>query len=280
MEIPKNPIECAFHVNTDKPNSICMENNLIGELKKFAINIKKITNISSNKDVITKLKQVYNCKTESCILTKREIIDTIGQTKIDEQLKNRFKPDGPLDKAKWFSNFNIDDVLRQIEKQYQKKNFKHITIQMRDFQETNSELATMDFVKEYKNGVRCFGVVFNDDTSNGSGTHWTAMFGDFSKQPFTIEHFNSSGNGPKNEVIEWMGKTKHKLKKELGGDVIVTYVSNTQHQKDNSSCGPYSLYYIISRLSGIPYTYFDENRIPDSMMWEFRKVLFRNSDSG
>jgi hypothetical protein len=273
MEITKNPQECAFHINSNN-NSICMENGITNELQTFAKNIKKL-NVNNEKDTITQLKNVYDCNSESCLLMQGEIIDVIGQDKASEQLKERFKPDGPLDKKTWFSNINIDSVLDQIEKKYTNKKFKHIPYQMRDFQKTCGELATIDFVKEYKKGIRCFGVVFNDDVSTGNGTHWTAMFGDFSKEPFTIEHFNSSGAGPKNEMREWMTKTKHKLEKELNKKVEVKEVSKIQHQEDNSSCGVYSIYYIISRLEGLSYTLFEKNRIPDKLMWEFRHHLFR-----
>ncbi len=273
MELSKNPVECAFHI--DQKNSVCMEDKIINELRNFAKNIKKLF-VNDAKDTINKLKHVYDCNTESCLLTKNEIIDTIGHEQALNQLKERFKPEGPLDKTTWFSNVNIDDVLEQIKKKYKDKKFKHISFQMRDFQETGGELAMTDFTEEYNNGIRCFGVVFNDDKSSGNGTHWTAMFGDFSREPFTIEHFNSSGAGPKNEIREWMNKTKHKLEKELGKKVEVKEVSKIQHQKDNSSCGPYSLYYIISRLENIPFIAFEKNRIPDNVMWDFRHHLFRN----
>ena len=273
MELEKNPQECAFHIKTN--DNVCVEDDVIGILQIFAKSIKNIKNIFSKKDTIDKLKDVYECKSESCLLKQSEIIEVIGSDKVNKQLKERIKPEGPLDKETWFSNINIDSVLEQIEKKYKNKHFKHITYQMRDFQEVNSDLAKINFAKEYQNGVRCFGVVFNDDVSTGKGTHWTAMFGDFTKEPFTIEHFNSSGAGPKNEIREWMTKTKHKMEKELDKKVEVKEVSKIQHQEDNNSCGVYSLYYIISRLEGFPYTVFEKTRIPDKVMWEFRTHLFR-----
>ena len=275
MEFKKGN-ECAFNIKSGVGDNICMEKEIINKLHSFVKNIKKLS-VSTDKDVILNLKKIYNCKSESCILTKNEIKQTIGHNAVEKQLSERFKPAGPLDKKEWLSNIDIDGVLGQIAEKFKHKKFKHIQFQMRDFQNTNSELALTDFVKEYKeNGVRCFGVVFNDDISTGRGTHWTAMFGDLSKQPFTIEHFNSSGGGPKNEMREWMIKTKHMLEKELNVKVEVKEVSKIEHQKDQSSCGPYSLYYIISRLEGVSYSVFEKHRIPDSVMWDFRYHLFRN----
>ena len=274
MDFSNDGCECAFDVQIDKNKPICVENNILNKLINFIKKIKKMY-VGNEKDAIDKLKKIYNCKTESCILTQNEITDAIGKDTIANQLNTRFKPVGPTDSKTWFSNIDIDSVLCQIKKKYKEKEFKHIPFQMRDFQETGGELAITDFVNEYRNGIRCFGVVFNDDKSTGHGTHWTAMFGDFSKAPFTIEHFNSTGAGPKNEIREWMYKTKHILEKELNISVTIKEVSKIQHQFGNSACGPYSLYYIISRLEGVPYIEFEKHRIPDSLMDDFRHYLFR-----
>lgn len=271
MELVKKPNECAFQINS---GDYCVEDHIIDELKKFVVNIK---NIKSNKtDVIGTLKEIYNCKTESCILTNTEVINHIGNDVINEQLDKRFKPEGPHDSMDWFSNVNIDAVLSQIEIKYKHKNFLHICFQMRDFEAKGWSLARTDLAKEYNKGTRCFGVVFNTDYSTGRGQHWFAIFGDFNKAPFTIEYFNSSGDEPLPEITTWMKKTKHHLEKKLDtkcNDIITTKIRN---QYDNHSCGSYSLYYIISRLEGIPYSYFANNKIGDENMHIFRKYhLFR-----
>ena len=274
MEFKKEDIdnECAHHLDS---KDSCLDSNIIKNLSTL-ITSKK--NINNDKDIIISLKKIYDCNTDSCLLEKKDVVDLIGQSEVNNQLNNNFKPDGSLDKNEWLSNNDIDRVLDQINKKSSNKNFKHVNFQMRDFEATGGELSTIDFVNEYKNnGITCFGVVFNDDVSTGNGTHWTAMFGDFRTQPFTIEHFNSSGVGPKNEMRVWMTKTKMKLEKALNIHVDIIEVSKIQHQMDNSSCGPYALYYIISRLEGVPSSDFEKNRIPDSKMWEFRKILFRKS---
>jgi hypothetical protein len=186
-----------------------MEDGVIEELKTFATNVKKISNMKNNIDVIDKLKKVYDCKNESCILVQGEIRDVLGKNVADEQLANRFKPEGPWDSYQWFSNFNIDGVLDQIAEKYKEKKFLHIEFQMRDFEKVGSKLAQIDLAKEYERGIMCFGVVFNTDVSSGSGLHWYAIYGDFNKEPFTIEYFNSSGEDPQTEISSWMKKTKN-----------------------------------------------------------------------
>ena len=279
MELPKNPKECAFHIDVDGKKEICMEDAIIDELKTYATNIKKL-NVSGKKDTIDKLKEVLDCQTESCILTKSEIKDAIGHDKAVKQLDERFKPEGPFDSDQWFSNINIDKVLDQIAIKYKKKKFLHIEFQMRDFEKVGGELSKIDLAKEYERGIRCFGVVFNTDYSAGNGQHWFAIYGNFSKEPFTIEYFNSTGQAPLPEISSWMKKTKHHMEKTLNKKVEDVAVSKIVNQADNHSCGSYSLYYIISRLEGVPYSHFSKTKIGDAVMHEFRKHhLFRQSRS-
>ena len=168
-----------------------MDEKALEKLQTFAKNVKQLK-VSDAKDTVTELKKIYDCEYESCLLKKDEIVETIGSSEAMNQLENRFKPKGPYDSKEWFSNVNIDKVLDQFATKYQHKNFLHIEFQMSDFEDAGGSLSRINLVDEYNKGVRCFGVVFNTDVSSGSGEHWFAVFGDMSKEPFTIEYFNSS----------------------------------------------------------------------------------------
>ena len=272
MELEKTPNECAFNLETD---GICMDDPTVKKIKKFAI-IKKI-NVSDKNEFVDKLKQIYNCDSESCLLNQGEIRNVIGETVVQDQLKTRFKPPGPWDTFDWLSNFHIDDVLDQVSKKHADKNFLHIPYQMRDFEQAKTELSNIDFVQKYKLGVRCFGIVFNTDLSSGGGKHWFCIYGDMSKNPMTIEYFNSSGELPLTEIEIWMKKTKHLLERGLNKPVYDIIVSRVQYQNDSHSCGAYSLYYILSRLSGADVSDFKKNYVNDKLMHEFRKHLFRKT---
>jgi len=237
------------------------------------------------------MKDVTQCKSESCILKNPDFESFIGSNQTQKTLKQYFKPDGPSLNFDLLNNFNIDDVLDQLEIAYKKENFIHIPYQMRDFDKYKNEddiimkktdrivkeknLANINLTKYFQEGMRCFGVVFNTDYSTGRGIHWFSLFGDFRKEPYTIEYFNSSGNLPLLEISTWMKNTKMELSKDLNTDVKDVIVSRIVHQSDNHSCGVYSLYYILSRLENIPYEYFSKNRVPDELMHAFRKVFFR-----
>jgi hypothetical protein len=275
MEIVKGVNECAYDINSK--NSICMDNNTLKQVTEFA-NSQKNIKITDPELLIKKLKSEYNCNTEACLLNTSEISSEIGSSKVENIIKTRFKPEGPHDSNRWFSNHNIDNVLKQISENPKNSKFLHINFQMRDFEKQNTELAKTDFVEKYNEGIRNFGVVFNTDYSTGKGQHWFAVFGDFKKEPLTLEYFNSTGTDPLPEIKSWMTKVKHDIVKRLNKQVNVIVVSKNANQKDNHSCGSYSLFYIISRLNDVPYTFFTNTIIGDELMHKFRKNVFRNTD--
>jgi len=293
----KNEIEneCAFHIRNN--NGFCSSGEIVNKLMDFIIEksletplkkplenpLEKQKKIEES-NVLKTLKDKYNCNTEECVLKQYDIKEYISPHIIEENIQKNFKPEGPKCNKEWLSNINIDNVLSQMKKKYENKRFLHIPFQMRDFMKNNTELAQLNWSKMYNNGYRTFGTVINTDYSTGNGIHWFAIFGDFQPENdyYTIEYFNSSGELPLPEISFWMKKLRNELEeddqfknsgKEIK-DIIVTRIIN---QKSSSECGLYSLYYIISRLDGIPFTWFKTNRVPDEKMYLFRQYLFRKS---
>ena len=139
--------------------------------------------------------------------------------------------------------------------------------------------------------LNSYGVVFNTDTSKGSGQHWFAIYitTNAPKLPgsdkchITIELFNSSGQPINNdEFNKFWTQVSIDIQKETGCDCDYSLVSNIQHQKDSTgNCGAYSIYYIYNRLNGMSSSDFDnrEHKITDKHMEKFRTFLFRNENS-
>jgi hypothetical protein len=277
-----NPLEelfeqtgCAIGVQKRGDNCFTEENakKIIEHFTKENINVNK-------NNLAKKLKEQTKCPDDDCLYKSGYLENIIGYDKAKEHEIYQLKPDGPKDDPnKWLSNHNIDDILEQHTRTFEKNNFHYIKFQMSDFDKNDTELNKIDLIKKYNDeGMRTFAVVLNDDVSTGGGTHWTAIFCDFrNKNNVTIEHFNSSGVGIMPSFNKWMIDTKTKFEKEKDFTVKLIYADNIEHQKDNASCGPYSLYYITSRLKNISYELFmdQQNTIQDKVMWEFRKVLFK-----
>jgi hypothetical protein len=255
--------ECALHVSDKHCTPIEV--------------LQKITDIpgADPSKIVDDLKSKTKCTTELCIIKSKSIGSKLGRDIVNRIIDTYFKVQGPkLDVEKWLSNHDIDNTLIQWQKIPEFKTFYHIPFQMRDFQEKNTELATLNFVQLYNEGYRTFGCVLNTDWSSGNGQHWFAFFFDFRQEPYTIEYFNSSGECPLREFNKWLNDKQQQLQSEFNKPVDKIIATRVQNQYDNSSCGCYSLYYIYSRLNGVPWQWFRDNIVPDKKMHEFRKFLF------
>lgn len=270
--------DCAFDSDKTK-DEFCSPYIVINKIKELT-NTKGLPDKEAKSQALVK----YNCTTEICVLKHPEVRQTIGSS-VDTLIEEGFKPEGPRDNTQWFSNTNIDDILAQNQKKYTERHFLHIPFQMIDFEDekVNSELARLDWPAKYKEGYRTFGTVFNTDNSRGRGKHWFAMYGSFEDADaaagtYTLEYFNSAGDKIIPSIREWMERTVAKwLPNFAPTPIIAVNATEIENQKDNHSCGSYSLYYIISRLSGVPYQDFENLKIGDKNMHEFRKYLFRQT---
>jgi hypothetical protein len=267
MEITTEQQETVCNNGTSE----CIPDEEFGEIfQKIEKKPKKVISNIDRKKVMKKI----GCEDELCVAKKV----------MPQLVKDYFKPKGPRNNDNLLSNFDIDDVLDGWCKS-KFPTFYHIYYQMIDFGKTNSELARVDVAAMFhEKNYNCMGVVLNTDVSSGRGKHWFCMFVDWRKKNkgqhkddrdlLTLEYFNSSGNKPRPEVEGWLIATHHRL---AAANIKSEIIQNRrQHQIDsNTECGPYSLYYIWSRLHGVPYTKFHNKRIEDKDMYKFRKVLFR-----
>lgn len=238
---------------------VCSDQQSLEILRK-SLNIAE----SAPSAIIKVAKAKTDCSSESCLYTKVSSLDKA-------LLNQRFKPQGPWKTTQWLSNTDIDDVLTQWGKHF--PGYKHIEFQMRDFEKQGGPLAKQDWgnlLKKYDS----VGCVLNTDMSSGSGEHWTAFFVDFAGG--TVEYFDSAGQEPLTEFSEFAIKVAHELSK-YGKPFRDVMVNKVEHQKENTECGVYSIYYILSRMHGIKISAFEYKRIPDDMMVAMRANLFRNS---
>lgn len=293
MEFQEN--ECSWEKFRKKGDvSVCSSPEVIKKMADFLeamgekLRVKNIENQETKIKIVNKMKEKTGCQSESCAIQNDKFKEFASPFIIDDNLKKNFKQKGPSNSTEWLSNFDIDDVLKEIHEVYSDQKFWNIPFQMRDFKKNkpseseaesvkNKNLESFNICKKYKEGYRCFGVVINTDYSTGNGIHWFCLFVDMRDlKEITIEYFNSSGNEPLSEIQAWMKKTRVLLKKEFPErEVKDLVVSKEEHQKDDHSCGVYSLYYIISRVSKIPYQYFQSNLVKDTKMHKFRNFLFR-----
>jgi hypothetical protein len=273
--------ECAL----DIPGNVCSTKETVMAMKKH-LQKKNVntTMLKTAKDIVDMVKNDLNCNTEECILKNPSFVKEEIRSIVNESL-DRIKPNS----TRLLNNENIDNVLKKLTKQH--TCFYHMDFQMIDFageKDYSGEwvikknrkisptyLGKIDMTKDViTKGYKTFGVVMNTDVRTGGGIHWFSLFCDFRTTPYTVEYFNSSGNKPVKQIQDWLIKTEENLK-SAGHNTNVVVLSGLSHQKSETECGLYSLYYIWNRIKDVPAENFQQKKVPDSMMYAFRKQCFK-----
>jgi hypothetical protein len=182
---------------------------------------------SPHVQIVEKAKEKLGCDTEICILEALE--PHLGKALITDEITTNFKVKGPTDN-KLLSNINIDNVMNKYSVlfpgffpyNFNMRNYASYRFRKGYVERVPDTLATMQFVDLFANGYNCCGCVINDDTYQGPGTHWMALFADARGGKWSVEFFNSSGNAPAPEWVNWMTKTKSQME-----DIIDSLKSNS-----------------------------------------------------
>ncbi len=261
--------------------------------------------------VIREAAEKTGCRSESCVLGTLESLITKhtpdGKRALREALRKNFKAAGPRDTAELTSNFDLDGTLDRWAVEF--PFFFPFPFAMMDFWESGDPLAKWS-VPQILAGRRsggspksCAACIINTDTSSGPGKHWVCVFvgardtkteaekarlraaGKPAGCPITVEYFNSAGNPPPAAAAKWMEETRDDLIRWEAANgtnrpVQTRSVTSVLHQRSDTECGLYSLFYIRARLEGRPISTFEGARIPDAEMTDFRKHVFRRHGAG
>ena len=232
-----------------------------------------------------------NCSKEDCWLEK--LNDKQLKEEIDEM---SFAPDHPKEWKKnpdeWLSNYDILEVLEQYEKKHDE--FKFIGPTPMDFDSRPHKKdgkcvweEMCEFSLDKLNPkIKKVGIVFNLDDHDEPGSHWVSLFIDLE------EHFmfylDSAGDDITPEVQKFVVRVKEQWSKKHPNNEMKEYKNHPfEHQKQNTECGMYSLFFIITLLThqieGKHYSTeqlihkFLHERIPDKYVFDYRKVYFNSN---
>lgn len=273
-------------------------------------------------EIWNELRQKLQCEKEQCWLN--QLKDKEVKSQLKSLLFAPDQPDEwKSDPDAWLSNFDIFDVLKQYSEKYPE--FEILGPTTIDFDSkpaeymgkcVNQKICDFDLDTMMKKGKRKFGFVFNLDTYKGYGTHWVSMFLDLDAK--IIMYFDSagaptipkqiyrSGSGTNSKTEEKEGEPKPIINRiieqynaisnggngDSGGDsggsseLKLYHNAGKAHQKTNTECGMYSLFFIITMLTGeIPHKnkklsvdqrirLFTKSRIPDKTVFDYRELFF------
>ncbi len=282
----KPPTDKTFNIDVkcspEKTNDYtCYSDNSLLKLRNFW-NVRhpdRRINTEEPRDIWNHLKtnMCSLCETESCWLRQKFIKEGLDK----ELLQFTFAPKAPDSWKKnpneWLSSVDIENVMNQYEHKY--PSFQFIgpspidfdTIKMYD-QCVWEELCKFDLYSYLHSGKTKIGIVFNTDPHYKGGSHWVALFINVPKK--YIYYFDSNGNQPQNEVKIFIERVKTQGQ-NLGINFNVMSNYPFEHQRQDSECGMYVLYFITQLVTNKKEpSFFGKTRITDEEMNKLRKEYF------
>ena len=278
-ELNDEPPNCA---HKKKPLGFtCYSEQSIHKLKPYwnARHPDAAITTNDNRKIWQQLKKHLGkvCKQERCWLNQRFVKEKLDK----ELLQYTFAPDAPeswnKDPNTWLNSLDIDNVMRQYEKEY--PNFEFIGPSPIDFDKRQEygecvwgELCHFNLGKKLQQGIRKIGIVFNTDPHDEPGEHWVAVFIDVDKK--FVFYFNSTGEPVIPEIKVFIDRVIEQAEKKR---IKMRFIQNhpKEHQKTQTECGIYVLYMIIELLKGSKDPeYFQTETVPDEDMMDLRKIYF------
>lgn len=288
----KKKLRRVFNANACGPKSsdqtndyTCYVDNSLRYLQKLwnQANISSpiyYTNpIKIHQSLAAKLK--HACKTERCWIKHLEKNSSRGGK---SQLSDDFKPIYPTEwksnPTQWLSNLDIGRVMSQYEKAY--KCFEFIGPTPINFDTSIrkndtcvcTKMCTFNLAHQISKNKNKIGIIFNTDPHYKSGEHWISLFINIKKRE--IFFYDSVGNKMPNEVATFITRVC-KQGRQLSPPIIFNVDSNEgiEHQRKNTECGMYSLFFIIHMLiDKLTPTYIKTHVFTDAYIQTFRKKLF------
>ena len=273
----------------------CLTDDVLGQLNtSYNKNyVKNQITSSDPKQIWSDLKErMTTCDREDCWLEVVE--DKSTREKIKKLLYAPYQPEEWKKKPDtWLSNFDIFDVLKQYEEIY--PNFKIIGPTPIDFDSRPDdmdgecvwkELCTFSLDKYLKANPKKtkLGIVFNLDKHNKGGSHWVSAFIDLDDD--FIFYLDSAGEKIPKQIDAFVNRVIEQGSKRSPPKHIHLHENcPVEHQMGTTECGMYSLYFIITMLTGETegkvfknynekISFFKDKRIPDEYVYKYRDIYF------
>ena len=172
-------------------------------------------------------------------------------------LKNNFAPSSPRtwleNKNEWLTSDEIIDHLQQYEIAYPA--FKFLGPSPSDFFHKDQqkapcvwpELCNFNLGEYLKKGKTKFGISFNIDPHESDGSHWVSLFVNASTPIVGIYYFDSAGEPIIKNIAVFRDMVIEQSKK-MGRASHFVQNSPVAHQKGDTECGMYSLFFLTTML--------------------------------
>lgn len=283
-------VNCSPKDKNEINDFTCYTNDTLYKLKELW-NIRHPDAVITNKKPINIHKKLSEylgdvCNKESCWLNQSSLFGNNNSNILLNIKDKTFSPNFPESWLKnpneWLSSLDIIKVMKQYENTY--KCFDFIGPSPIDFDTKLlygncvwDELCNFSLNQQIKNGKTKIGIIFNTDPHTKGGQHWISLFINIKKK--YIFYFDSVGTKPPKEINDFITKV-YKQGLQLNPKIIFKIDStlNIEHQKGNSECGVYSLYFIINMLEDTTNPSKLKNKfLTDKYINKFRNIYFNNN---
>jgi len=250
----------------------------LNSLKKIANAYNKKVNNSDKIKIVDDINKLHRnienkmnkmCNGEICWVNQ-SFVKNIDDDEINYLT---FKPKKPDGKYQWLSTTDIKKVMIQYEKKFPE--FVFIGPVPIDFDDIQTEIAEINFKKLKQKGINKMGIIFNLDEHYKSGSHWVAMYMEFSDSRNEINYFDSYGDMPDNRVQILMDRLIKQASTDLNKK-ITKNINQTRTQFANSECGVYSMNFILHLIMGDSFKETTETIIRDDVMNSRRNIYYRS----
>lgn len=239
---------------------------------------------NSPREIWLHFKTVFSssCANEQCWI-KNKMFGAGLSSELLNELNDLYAPDAPKSWHKnprtWLNSLDIQSVMKQYEKKY--SCFRFIGPSPIDFDKILNnggykecvwdELCSFNIEKQ--GDKTKIGIIFNTDPHDEAGEHWVSLYIDMTHK--FIVYFDSGGSDIPKEISVFVERIQKQLINS-GTEKYTVVINKKQHQKKNTECGMYSLYFIIQMLKTGNYRQFTEAKkiITDEEMEELRNTYF------
>ena len=255
---------------------------------------------------LLKLKTMWNARHEDAIITSDEpkeihrqltnyLADVCEKESCWLKQHSEFGKDAadlvesfaPVSNETWKKNprewLDSTDIIK-VMKQYEKANpyFEFVGPSPIDFDTRMlygecvwDELCNFSLSEQIKRGKTKMGFIFNTDPHNKPGEHWISMFLDTNEK--FIFYFDSTGDKIPKKIKNFVKRIQEQGLL-LGLDIKYDDTHKVSHQKKNTECGMYSLFFIAYMLENkINAEFLKDNIIGDEYVAKYRNIFFNKS---
>jgi hypothetical protein len=239
-------------------------------------------------DVSKKLKvsrkhifQKIGCKKgeEHCLLDRVPLDDDLKKSLRSLYLRPRYPHNWVSDPDMWLDNVNIGQVMKQYQNAFSW--FKFLGVFPIDFSAPNpyvkndklqclyKDMCNINLKREFDNGTRGIGIVFNTDPHFKGGSHWVALYINLNniKSPVCC-YFDSYGY----DVPPLIARLMRSFTLQIPGCKLEYNARRFQY--GGSECGMFSMYFLICMIHGISFKEFCRDSVNDDFMLKLRHILF------